>query len=184
MIKKLLAGVLLASVAVTAIAPATASAAPSQNIVEKAIAVNERLPIFDTLLTAATCPSFDGAIATTLATAGDITLFAPTDRAFRQLGRKLGLGRAGLNPHNVCTLPEAVLADVLTYHVYADAAVPYGQAVKLAPTKLTMLNGDKARLKGRWWNLRIDGARIILPNVRTSNGIIHVINLVMTPPGF
>ena len=81
------------------------------------------------------------------------------------------------------SLPEATLADILTYHVYADGAVRYGQAVKLAPTKLTMLNGDKAKLKGRWWNLRIDGARIILPNIDAANGIIHVVNRVLTPPG-
>jgi transforming growth factor-beta-induced protein len=186
MIKKLLAGVLLASVAVTAIAPATVSAGSGRNIVERAIAVNDRTGAFDTLLTAATCDYFGGAIANALATTDDITLFAPTDRAFKKLGRQLGLGRAGLNPSNICAtdsiLGAGTLEDILKYHVL-PARVTYRQAVKAAPTTLTMFNGDEAKLKGRWWNLRIDGARIILPNVRASNGIIHVVNRVLTPPG-
>ena len=183
MIRSTLARTLLAALALTVAVPAVASAAePDKNIVEKAVAVNANLPIFDTLITAATCG--DGAIANALATADDITLFAPTDWAFVKLGRELGLGKAGLNPGNVCTLPKAVLEDVLKYHVYAEGAVRYGQAVRLAPITLTMLNEDDARLRGTFWNLRIDGARIILPNVRASNGIIHVVAEVMTPPGF
>jgi hypothetical protein len=32
-----------------------------------------------------------------------------------------------------------------------------------------------------WWTLRIDGARIILPNLRASNGYIHVVDRVLNP---
>jgi uncharacterized surface protein with fasciclin (FAS1) repeats len=150
----------------------SANHVPSKNIVERAIQVNDLTGSFDTLLTAAQCPAFDGAIVEALATTPDITLFAPTDRAFRQLG---------LNPSNVCDVAPDALADILTYHVY-PGAVSYRQALRLAPTTLTMLNGDDAKLRGGWWNLRIDGARVILPNVRASNGYVHVINKVMTPP--
>src|SRR5512134_409522 len=110
MIRSTIARTLLAALALTVAVPAVASAADhDKNIVEKAIAVNANLPIFDTLIAAATCG--DGAVADTLATADDITLFAPTDWAFVKLGRELGLGKAGLNPGNVCTLPKAVLED-------------------------------------------------------------------------
>jgi uncharacterized surface protein with fasciclin (FAS1) repeats len=185
MIRKSFAIILLATLALTSIAPA-ASGATSKNIVEKAIAINEAVPVFDTLLTAATCEYFggpDGEIVDALANTEDITLFAPTDRAFRKLGRQLGLGRQGLNPGNVCSLPKDTLADVLTYHVYGAGAVSYKQALKLSPTKVTMLNGDKAKLRGKWFGLRIDGAPIILPDIAASNGVIHVVGAVLTPPG-
>lgn len=174
MIKKFLAGALLASLALTALVPVAVSAnnTPSKNIVERAIQVNDLTGSFDTLLTAAQCPDFNGAIVSALATTPDITLFAPTDRAFSQLG---------LNPGNVCDVEASALGDILTYHVY-PGAVSYRQALRLAPITLSMLNGDEADLRGGWWNLRIDGARVILPNVRASNGYIHVINKVMTPP--
>ena len=44
-----------------------------------------------------------------------------------------------------------------------------------------MLLGGEARITGWWWTLRIDGARIILPNLRASNGYIHVVNQVLNP---
>jgi uncharacterized surface protein with fasciclin (FAS1) repeats len=186
MIKKMMAGVLLAALAVTAIAPATVSAKGSSlNIVEKAVAVNDKTGLFDTLLAAATCTP---GIVDALSTSDDITLFAPTDRAFRKLGRDVGVGR--LNAHNVCDkLPEAQRAAVLTYHVLGDE-VKYRQALKLATrkgTEITMLSGEPAELVRRgWFRLFVDGtnsqpSRVVLPNVDASNGVIHVINRVLLP---
>ena len=62
MFKKLMAGVVLAAISVTAIVPATVSAASGTTIVDKAIKVNSRTGDFDTLLTAATCDYLDGAV--------------------------------------------------------------------------------------------------------------------------
>lgn len=189
MMKKIVAGVLLAALAITAIAPATVSAKDSNlNIVEKASAVNEKTGLFDTLLAAATCEEFEGAIADALATTDDITLFAPTDRAFRKLGRDLGVGR--LNKHNVCDkINISLLGTVLQYHV-VPAEVKYRDALKLATRKGTpvdMLAGGQTELirKG-WFRLFVDGtnskpSRVILPNVDASNGVIHVINRVLVP---
>ena len=181
MIKRLLAGVLLASVAITAVAPAAATAhhRSSKNIVERTVGINDRTGSFDTLIAAVLCTP---GIADALANTRDITVFAPTDRAFRKIG---------LNRHNVCTnLDDVARADVLTYHVYPAGQVSYWQARKLATragTPITMLNGAEAELlKKRWWGLAIDGAnsrpsRVIIPNVRASNGIIHVVNNVLLP---
>ena len=55
--------------------------------------VNKYTGAFDTLLAAATCDYFGSAVVDVLSQPGT-TLFAPTDRAFRQLG---------LNTHNVCS---------------------------------------------------------------------------------
>jgi uncharacterized surface protein with fasciclin (FAS1) repeats len=183
MIKKLLAGVLLASLAVTAFAPA-ASAAPTKNIVEKAIAVNARTGQFDTLLTAATCDYFDGAVVDILSSP-DKTLFAPTDFAFRKLGQALELGKAGLNPANVCgvdsLLGDGTLLNILGYHVI-DGRVAYKDAVAALGTRVEMLLGGKAAITGTPRFVRIDGALIIAKNVRATNGFIHVVNKVLLPP--
>jgi len=184
MIKKILAGALLATVAISAIAP-VASAASGKNIVERTQQINRYTHQFDTLLTAATCPQFKGAVVDVLLQDG-ITVFAPTDRAFRRLGRQLGLGRRGLNPSNVCDVDKVLdspgaLLRILAYHVYDRGAVDYRTALSLRGNAITMASGDEAKLSGRWWRLRVDGQRVILPNVRASNGIIHVTRGVLNP---
>jgi transforming growth factor-beta-induced protein len=186
-IKQILAGVLLATVAITAAVPAAASAHggrhEGRNIVERLVAVNDRTDAFDTLIAAATCEAFDGAIVDALANTPDITLFAPTDHAFRKLGRDLGIRPGGLTPANICTVDAGVLADILTYHVL-PGRVTYAQALAAARTvdSVTMLNGDEAHIAARGYTFRIDGAKVIWPNIRASNGIIHVVEAVLTPP--
>ena len=183
MIRKILASVLLASVALTAIVPA-ASAAPAKNIVEKAIAVNAATGQFDTVLTAATCDYLGGAVVDILVSP-DKTLFAPTDFAFRQLGQALGLGTAGLNPSNVCSvdslLGDGTLLTILGYHVI-DGRVAYRDAVAAIGGKVQMLLGGKAKITGTPRFVRIDSALITVRNVRATNGFIHVVNKVLTPP--
>jgi uncharacterized surface protein with fasciclin (FAS1) repeats len=174
MIKKLLAGVLLATLAGTAVAPvASAHHTMGKNIVERAIQVNNYSGAFDTLLAAAQCDYFGTSVVDALSQPST-TLFAPTDRAFRKLG---------LNKKNICSTyqaDQAALLDILTYHVY-DGAVTYRDARRAVGTSLTMLNGEPAAITGRWWRVKIDGARIVLPNVRASNGFIHVVNNVLLP---
>jgi uncharacterized surface protein with fasciclin (FAS1) repeats len=161
---------LLALIAAALVGPSAASAAGGKNIVERTIQINRLTGAFDTLLAAATCTP---GIADALATSQDITVFAPTDGAFRKLG---------LDRRNVCdALDDAARADVLTYHVL-PAKVTYQHAVRVSPTTLTMLNGDPAELTGSWFTLRIDEARVILPNIRASNGLIHVVSSVLLPP--
>ncbi len=174
MVKKLIAGLLLATLALSALAPvASAHHSGGKNIVDRAIAVNKLTGSFDTLLAAATCDYFNGAIVAALSEPST-TLFAPTDRAFRKLG---------LNKRNVCdeySSTPGVLADILQYHVI-DGKVSYRDARKAIGSSVTMLNGEQAAITGNWWRVKIDGARIILPNVRASNGYIHVVNRVLLP---
>ena len=180
MIKRLMAGVLLASMAITAIVPATVSAYGGKNIVERAIQVNKLTHQFDTLLAAATCEFFDGAIAEALSTTPGITLLAPTDRAFKGIGLdKRSVCEAFDGSADAAGEPED-LADILTYHVIPDV-VTYREAVNAIGGDVTMLNGDTAAVTGSWWRLKIDDARVILPNVRASNGLIHVVNAVLIP---
>ena len=169
--RKLLTGLVLAVIASSIIIAPAAARGP--NIVELAIAANKATHQFDTLLTAATCDEFKGAIVDVLDGPDRVTLFAPTDRAFKKLG---------LTPENVCTaLPLDTLGDILAYHVLPGRNYSF-QLARLSGSDVIMANGDPAAVTGHRWNLRIDDARIVLPNLGASNGVIHVISSVMTPP--
>jgi uncharacterized surface protein with fasciclin (FAS1) repeats len=180
---RLVAVALAAALLATSLSAASTAAKGRANIVGTAIAINDATGWFDTLITAATCP-YLGTTVTDILSSPDKTLFAPTDGSFRRLGQALGLGPKGLNPHNVCDvdslLGDGTLLTILGYHVI-DGRVSYADAVKASGSKVQMLLGGKARITGTWWNLRIDGARIILPNLRASNGYIHVVTSVLNP---
>lgn len=181
---RLMAVALAAAVLLTGLMTGSATAKGGRaDIVGSAVAINDATGWFDTLITAATCP-YLGTTVTDILSSPDKTLFAPTDGAFQRLGQQLGLGKKGLNPHNVCDvdtlLGDGTLLTILGYHVI-DGRVSYKDAVKARGSKVTMLLGGKARITGTWWNLKIDGARIILPNLRASNGYIHVVNRVLNP---
>jgi uncharacterized surface protein with fasciclin (FAS1) repeats len=167
------AGLIAAAMA----APASARpAAPSPTIVDVAVAVNSEGPfagLFDTVLTAATCDSFDGAIVDALSARGQRTLFAPIDPAFEAIG---------LTPENVCDVPSAVLGDVLTYHVTNGRR---DAASVIDASSLRMLNRDRVMQSG---GVLTDGlgrpSNIIVTDVFASNGVIHAIDSVLLPPGF
>ncbi|MBT3652337.1 MAG: hypothetical protein HN541_03410 [Euryarchaeota archaeon] len=105
----------------------------------------------------------------TLQGEGPFTLFAPTDQAFADAGIDL----AALNT------PEgkATLTDILLYHVYIGTISPTEISEGM---QLQMANGDNTTFS--LMSADINGANITIPNVMTSNGIIHVIDQVLIPP--
>ena len=189
MFKKAIAGVLLASIALTAVVPAV-SAAPgskgqvksNKNAVERVVGYsannNDRL---DTLIAAVTCDYFEGDVAELLATAEPLTLFAPTNYAFRKLGTALGV-KGGLTPENVCTvddlLVDGALLDILTYHVFDGGKVWYKQAKAARGASLTMLNGSPAAIAGSGEVVTWAGGEVVVKNIRSSNALIHVVDQV------
>ena len=200
-IKKLMASVLVASFAITALAPATAGAAfvepkgqikSNKDVVTRIVnfSQNNRNRL-DTLIAAVTCEQFDGAIVKTLQEAPKVTVFAPTNYAFAKLGRQLdkalglGLGPDGITKDNVCAvdslLGEGTLATILTYHV-TTPKIWYGQALRARGAELTMLSGEKALVSGAGKRVKIDGQFVRVKNIRSGNGITHVISGVMVPP--
>ncbi|MFO1540273.1 MAG: fasciclin domain-containing protein [Chloroflexota bacterium] len=127
---------------------------------------------FDTIIAAATCPAFGSAVTDVLAGPGPLTLFAPTDAAFARLG---------LGPKAVCGLAPEPLLDILTYHLIADE-VWYREALAAVGSSVTMVNGDTAEVTRRLGLVAVDGARVIQRDIRASNGLIHVVDRVLTPP--
>ncbi len=104
---------------------------------------------------------------------GKFTVFAPTDNAFAKLP-------AGL-VNTLLTDPskKAALTDILLYHVVSGATVPAATAMTL--TSATMADGKTITIKMMNGNLFINNSQVVLYDVMTSNGIIHVIDTVLIP---
>jgi uncharacterized surface protein with fasciclin (FAS1) repeats len=131
------------------------------NIVE----VAQEAGSFGTLLTALGAAGLDEV----LSGAGPFTVFAPTDAAF------------GAIPSDVLAdvlADQALLTSVLTYHV-VPGRVSASEVVALssAPT----VNGTDLAIEVVGGEVFINGIRVVTTDIEASNGIIHVIEGVLTP---
>jgi uncharacterized surface protein with fasciclin (FAS1) repeats len=108
---------------------------------------------------------------TAVANPGPLTVFAPTDAAFAKLPP--GTVETLVKPENQATLKE-----ILKYH--ATTAV-YQAAQLTDGMSLAMANGAKVTIKVVGEDRFVNDAKI-LASVRASNGIVHVIDGVLTPP--
>jgi uncharacterized surface protein with fasciclin (FAS1) repeats len=158
-----------AAVAVTSVGPASAGArtdnvpahAASTNIVQTAVA-SER---FNTLVSLVK----KAGLASTLSGSGPFTVFAPTDAAFAKVPQ------ATLD---ALAADRAKLKAVLLYHV-AKGRLPAAKVVKRSSIKT--LNGASVSVRVRSGKVYVGGARVVTPNVKASNGVIHAINKVLIP---
>lgn len=100
-----------------------------------------------------------------------LTVFAPTDEAFRKLPQ--GTLEELLRPENRDTLVKILTYHVVPGRVYARDAVSAQRAATL--------QGDTVRVGIENGRLTIDGANVINSDIETSNGVIHVIDSVILP---
>jgi len=110
----------------------------------------------------------------TLATARDITLFAPTDQAFRALPpAELTVL---LSPNNA-----ALLQKVLIYHlVHLDLDT---SRLKGATGTVESVENGQLGIDGSGTPIKVNDANIIQADVKASNGgLIQVIDKVLIPP--
>jgi uncharacterized surface protein with fasciclin (FAS1) repeats len=168
--KALTTTLLAAGLAGTALAvPGTSAAAPSlgpavdQNIVETAAAD----PRFTTLVSL----TKRAGLADDLSGETKLTLFAPTNAAFKKLPeatlKKLGRNRA-------------MLRRVLLYHVVAGD-VKAEQVVQLRAVRT--LAGPKVRIRVREDGVFLNrSTKVVKTDIAASNGTIHVIDQVLLPP--
>jgi transforming growth factor-beta-induced protein len=103
---------------------------------------------------------------------GPFTVFAPTDDAFAKL--PAGTLDELLKPEN-----KQALTDILLYHVVASKAMA-ADVVGL-PAVTTLLGKDVA-IKSDMGKVYANDAEIIITDIETSNGVIHVIDSVLLPP--
>ena len=106
----------------------------------------------------------------TLKGPGPFTVLAPTDEAFAKVP-KATLDALAADP--------AKLKDVLLYHVIAGN-VPSSEVVKLTSAKT--LNGASVAIKVDGGSVFVNNAKVIIPDVQASNGVIHVIDTVPLLP--
>lgn len=119
--------------------------------------------------------------------AAQLTVFAPTDAAFNDLARRLGFADAAAM---VNALPATALQGILTYHVL-PARRGSGDLSAAGATQATAYSyaGAPARLGFDFSNgVRITDAAlttatVTTANVTASNGVIHVVDKVLVPPG-
>jgi uncharacterized surface protein with fasciclin (FAS1) repeats len=112
----------------------------------------------------------------TLKSEGPFTVFAPTDDAFAAL--PAGTLESLLLPEN-----KQQLTDILLYHVVAG---------KVLAADVVGLDGQSAEtaLAGKSISIKVengmvylnDTVQVIITDIETSNGVIHVIDAVLLPP--
>ena len=144
---------------------AAAPAAGEKDIVDTAVAAGSFKQLAAALTKAGLVDALKGA--------GPFTVFAPTDAAFDALEKA--------KPGTVAGLSTEQLTEVLKYHVVSGAAVKAGdlkngQLVKTlaGPVAAIDLSGDKPK---------INGVTISMTDIVAKNGVIHVIDAVLLPPG-
>ncbi|MGW6054216.1 fasciclin domain-containing protein [Streptomyces sp. NPDC055189] len=123
-------------------------------------------PALSTLVTAVK----KAGLVDTLNNAKDITVFAPSNDAFKKIP-KADLDKVLANKEQ--------LTKILTYHVVGE---------KVAPSQLSMgsfktLEGSKLTTDGSGEKYKVnDMANVVCGNVKTANATVYIIDSVLMPP--
>ncbi len=156
------------------------------DIVQSALALNQSkvfaTPELTFLVEAVLYCDLAGAL-TASAGSPSFTVFAPSDAAFKQLGVDLGVA---LNvAADIRKLPKETVTAVLLNHVIADGGkftseMNGGSVAPLGGTNLTLgaFNNGTLTIKG---NSNGTVANMVIPDVLTTNGVVHVIDRVLLP---
>ena len=121
---------------------------------------------FETLVTALQAAD----LVETLQGEGPFTVFAPTDEAFAALPE-------GTVESLLADIPT--LTSILTYHVVAGQ-VGSAQVVELSSANT--LQGQPIVISTAGGGVMVNDANVIITDIEGSNGVIHVIDAVITPP--
>jgi len=110
----------------------------------------------------------------TLSGDGPFTVFAPTDDAFAAFPPDLVT--CLLQPENVDALTQ-----ILTYHVADGNVVSTDLSNGM---QITMLEGSPSVITIEDATVKVNDAKVIVADVASTNGVIHVISSVLVPPSF
>jgi uncharacterized surface protein with fasciclin (FAS1) repeats len=160
--KLLSISILAACTLLLAPSAAPATARTHQNLVRTAVAAGQ----FKTLVMLLQ----HAGLAATLEKPGPYTVFAPTDAAFKQVPKQT---------LNALLRDKAKLRSVLLYHV-VSGRVTAAAAAKLSSAKT--LDGVPVRIHIKGPSVYVNTAKVVTPDVKATNGVIHVINRVLLPP--
>ena len=161
-----------------------------QNIVEIAAGVNAASGEFSYLLGAVGCltdAQGNNPVVALLTGSDKYTLFAPTDDAFKALQRALGVAAGSEAPEVTCTLGEAVVLDVLAYHVTEGRHFSNSVFNRKNTKMIEMLNGQYvvSNPDATLNDVAGQSVGVVLQpglfNINASNGVIHVVDTVLLP---
>ncbi len=133
------------------------------NIVETAVSNGS----FKTLVAAVTAAD----LVATLSGPGPFTVFAPVDAAFAAL--PAGTVETLVKPEN-----KGQLTSILTYHVVAGKVLSTDLSNGM---KAKTVNGGEITITIADGKVKVNGAHVVVADVATSNGVIHVIDGVLLP---
>lgn len=148
---------------------------PSKNIIENAVNSKDHTTLVVAVKAAGLVETLQGK--------GPFTVFAPTNEAFNNLPK--GTVEVLLKPEN-----KKMLQTILTYHVVAGKmnASDIAAAIKKGKGKATLktVSGGTltAWMKGSALYITDENgksAKVTITDVNQSNGVIHVIDAVVTP---
>lgn len=148
---------------------------PSKNIIENAVNSKDHTTLVAAVKAAGLVETLQGK--------GPFTVFAPTNEAFDQLPK--GTVETLLKPENIKTLQT-----ILTYHVVAGKmnSADIAKAIKAGKGKASLktVSGGTltAWMKGKDLYITDENgksAKVTIADVNQSNGVIHVIDHVVTP---
>jgi uncharacterized surface protein with fasciclin (FAS1) repeats len=165
----------VASATVLAVAPGVHASSPSPAPASAKTAASAQKTIVDVATEAGSFTTLLKALEAadlvkTLSEKGPFTVFAPTDEAFAALPK--GTLDDLLKPEN-----KEKLKRVLSYHVVSGELLSQnleaGKVTTLAevPVEISIKDG-----------IRVNDAKVATPDLKASNGIIHVIDKVLLPP--
>ncbi len=133
------------------------------NIVETAVSNGS----FNTLVAAVKAAG----LVETLSGTGPFTVFAPVDDAFAAL--PAGTVESLVEPEN-----KEKLTGILTYHVVAGKVMSTDLSDGMTAKTV---NGEEITIKIEDGKVMVNDAEVVMADVETDNGVIHVINKVIMP---
>ena len=180
MVKKLIVMVMVVALVVTAgfalvacgedeettttAAPTTTTEAAMMDIVDTAVAAGSFTTLASLLETAGLVETLKGP--------GPFTVFAPTDDAFAKVPQE--------TLDALAADPEGALTDVLTYHVVPGKVMAADVTDGL---EAETVQGSTVKFTVKDGSVMINDANIVQTDIECSNGVIHVIDAVILPPG-
>jgi len=150
-----------------AAAPPRATALPHTNDPNNIVSIAASSKDHTTLVAALTAADY----VTAVGNPGPLTVFAPTDEAFKKLP-------AGTVEDLVKAENKDKLQTILKYHVTTSV---YEAARLTEGLELGMANGAKTKISVKDGAVMINDAKVVA-SVRATNGIVHVIDTVLLPP--
>jgi len=142
-----------------------ATTSESNTIVENALAIPNLSNLVEALQAAGLVETLNGP--------GPFTVFAPINQAF---------DTAGMTEFEMMSENEVENLQTLLQSHVTDDAVEYGELIE--GTEVVMISGENfpvLQQEDEFLSKQIGNADIIVYNVESSNGVIHLINLVLNP---